>query len=160
LPNRFTLENAKNANVQLPITNSQEKIMFKRLSYARMQSSKTVGLLLISPWLIGFLLFKFIPILASLGLSFTDFYMLEPGETQFIGLDNYRRIAENLPLGFLIVATLSVVIRTVPLQLGASLLFAAMLNNGRLKLSTFSRTLFSCPASFPALPSPSCGLAL
>jgi multiple sugar transport system permease protein len=116
-----------------------------------MQSSKTVGLLLISPWLIGFLLFKFIPILASLGLSFTDFYMLEPGETQFIGLDNYRRIAENLPLGFLIVATLSVVIRTVPLQLGASLLFAAMLNNGRLKLSTFSRTLFFLPSIIPGV---------
>jgi multiple sugar transport system permease protein len=125
--------------------------MFKKLSYARMKSSNTVGLLLISPWLIGFLLFKFIPILASLGLSFTDFYMLEPGETQFIGLENYITIAENLPLGFFIVATLSTVIRTVPLQLGASLFLAALLNNGRLKLSVFTRTLFFIPSIIPGV---------
>ncbi|MFZ0545921.1 MAG: sugar ABC transporter permease [Candidatus Promineifilaceae bacterium] len=125
--------------------------MFKKLSYARMKSSSTVGLLLISPWLIGFLLFKFIPILASFGLSFTDFYMLEPGETQFIGLDNYRQIAENLPLGFFIVATLSTIIRTVPLQLGASLLLAGLLNNGRLKLSIFTRTLFFIPSIIPGI---------
>jgi multiple sugar transport system permease protein len=125
--------------------------MFKRLSYARIHSSNKVGLLLISPWLIGFLLFKFIPITASLGLSFTDFYMLEPGETQFVGLDNYRRLAENLPLGFLIVATLSAVIRTVPLQLGASIFFAALLNNSRLKLSTLTRTLFFIPSIIPGV---------
>ena len=125
--------------------------MFKKRSYARMKSSSTVGLLLISPWLIGFLLFKFIPILASLGLSFTDFYMLEPGETQFIGLENYITIAENLPLGFFIVATLSTVIRTVPLQLGASLFFAALLNNGRLKLSVLTRTLFFIPSIIPGV---------
>lgn len=125
--------------------------MFKPFSYTRLKSSTTVGLLLISPWLIGFLLFKFIPILASLGLSFTDFYMLEPGETQFIGLDNYRAIFENLPIGFFIVATLSTVIRTVPLQLGASLFFAALLNNTRLKLSTFTRTLFFIPSIIPGV---------
>jgi multiple sugar transport system permease protein len=125
--------------------------MFRKLSYARLQSSKAVGLLLISPWLIGFLLFKLIPILASLGLSFTNFYMLEPGETQFIGLDNYRRIAEELPLGFFIVATLSNVISTVPLQLAASLFFATLLNNGRLKLSIFTRTLFFLPSIIPGV---------
>jgi multiple sugar transport system permease protein len=125
--------------------------MFKPLSYARMKSSSTVGLLLISPWLIGFLLFKFIPIVASLALSFTDFHMLNPGETQFIGLENYITIFDNLPIGFFIVATLSVVIRTVPLQLGASLLLAAMLNNGRLKLSLLTRTLFFIPSIIPGV---------
>ena len=39
------------------------------------------GLLLISPWLIGFLLFKLLPIIASLVISFTDFFMLTPEET-------------------------------------------------------------------------------
>jgi multiple sugar transport system permease protein len=63
----------------------------------------------------------------------------------------YINIAENLPIGFFIVATLNVVIRTVPLQLGASLIFAAMLNNSRLKLSIFARTLFFIPSIIPGV---------
>jgi multiple sugar transport system permease protein len=112
---------------------------------------KTLGLLLISPWLIGFLLFKFLPILASLALSFTDFYMLAPDETQFIGFDNYARMFQDSPVGFLIVATLNVAIRTIPLQIIASILLAALLNSTRLKGSTAVRTLFFLPSIIPSV---------
>jgi multiple sugar transport system permease protein len=115
------------------------------------RSSKAVGLLLISPWLIGFFLFKFLPILASLGLSFTDFYMLEPGETRFVGLANYIDAFQNSPIGLYVVITLGVILRTVPLQLGASIFFAALLNNSRLKLSIFTRTLFFLPSIIPGV---------
>ena len=54
----------------------------------RLRYDKTLGLLLISPWLVGFLLFKLLPIAASLGLSLTDFNMLDPGRTSFVGLAN------------------------------------------------------------------------
>jgi ABC-type sugar transport system permease subunit len=37
------------------------------------------------PWLIGLLLFKILPILASLVISFTDFYMLRPEDIHFVG---------------------------------------------------------------------------
>jgi multiple sugar transport system permease protein len=112
---------------------------------------KTLGLLLISPWLIGFLLFKFLPILASLALSFTDFYMLAPDETQFIGFDNYARMFQDSPVGFLIVATLNVAVRTIPLQIIASILLAALLNSTRLKGSTAVRTLFFLPSIIPSV---------
>ena len=49
----------------------------------------TVGFLFLLPWLVGFLLFKLVPILAALGFSFTNFKMLEPENTRFIGLANY-----------------------------------------------------------------------
>ena len=49
-----------------------------------MRYDKVFGLLLISPWLIGLIIFKLVPILASLGISFTDFHMLTPEETQFL----------------------------------------------------------------------------
>jgi multiple sugar transport system permease protein len=117
----------------------------------RLRYDKTLGLLLISPWLIGFLLFKLLPILASLGLSFTDFYMLEPGETQFIGFDNYIRIFQDSPIGFLLVATLSAAITTIPLQMIASVLLAALLNNSRLKGSVLLRTLFFFPSIIPVI---------
>lgn len=117
----------------------------------RIRYDKTFGLLLISPWLIGLLLFKLLPILASLGISFTDFYMLEPGEAQFIGLANYGRLLKDDAVGFLLFETLSTAIFTVPLQLVASTLLAALLNSRRLKFSTHVRTLFFLPSIIPSV---------
>jgi multiple sugar transport system permease protein len=41
----------------------------------------------ISPWVIGFLLFRGLPILASMAISFTKYNVASP--PVFIGLDNY-----------------------------------------------------------------------
>lgn len=125
--------------------------MNKRFLGTRLRYDQALGLLLISPWLIGFVLFKLLPIIASLGLSFTDFYLLEPDETQFIGLANYGRMFQDNSVGFLLVATLNTIIRTVPLQLVASIGLAALLNNQRLKASTPARTLFFLPSIIPSV---------
>jgi multiple sugar transport system permease protein len=117
----------------------------------RQRYRKRIGLLLISPWLLGFLLFKLLPILASLGLSFTDFYMLEPGQTRFIGLDNYERMIQDGPVGPLLAVTLSAAIQVIPLQLSASIALAALLNSSRLKASTLARTLFFIPSIIPSV---------
>jgi ABC-type sugar transport system permease subunit len=109
------------------------------------------GLMLISPWLVGLLFFKLLPILASLAISFTDFYLLEPGETQFIGLDNYIRLFQDSTVGLVLISTINMAIRTIPLQLGASILLAALLNSVRLKLSTLARTLFFLPSIIPSV---------
>lgn len=116
-----------------------------------MRYDKTTGLLLISPWLLGLLLFKLLPILASLGLSFTNFYLLEPGQTRFIGLANYIRLFQDEAVGYLLFATLSLAIATIPLQLVASTLLAALLNSTRLKASTPVRTLFFLPSIIPGV---------
>ncbi|HEX6386933.1 MAG TPA: hypothetical protein VF177_19905, partial [Anaerolineae bacterium] len=68
------------------------------------------------------------------------------GETRFIGLENYARLLQDDAVGFLMVATLNVAIWTVPLQLIASVLLPALLNNPRLKASTPARTLFFLPS--------------
>lgn len=117
----------------------------------RLRYDKTFGLLLISPWLVGLILFKLLPILASLVLSFTDFYLLEPGETRFIGLDNYRQLFQDEAVGYLVFATLALAITTIPLQLIASTLLATLLNSARLKLSTPVRTLFFLPSIIPSV---------
>ena len=109
------------------------------------------GLLLISPWLIGFLLFKLLPIVASLGISFTDFFMLTPEETEFIGLGNYFRLFEDSAVGYVLFETLSMAFTTVPLQLGASIFLAALLNSPRLKAGTALRTLFFLPSIIPSV---------
>ena len=127
------------------------KITKKRQSRYRLRYDKTTGLLLISPWLIGFVLFKLLPILASLALSFTDFHMLKPAETSFIGLANYGRLLHDEAIGYLIAFTLSSAIRTIPLQLAASIFLAALLSNPRLKAKTTARTLFFLPSIIPGV---------
>ncbi len=109
------------------------------------------GLLLISPWLIGFFLFKFLPIVASLAISFTDFFMLTPEETQFIGLENYLRMFDDAYMGYVLFDTLAVAFITVPLQLFASIGLAALLNSKRLKGGTALRTLFFFPSIIPSV---------
>ena len=52
----------------------------------------TWGFLFISPWVIGFLLFGFIPFLASFVFSTYDFQLASPDETAFIGFENWRRL--------------------------------------------------------------------
>ena len=123
----------------------------RRTPRFRLRYDKTTGLLLISPWLIGFLLFKFLPILASLALSFTDFHMLKPEETSFIGLSNYIGIFQDEAIGYLLVATLNQAIRTVPLQLAVSIILAALLSNPRLKAPITARTLFFLPSIIPGV---------
>ncbi len=50
------------------------------------------GWLFLSPWIIGFLIFTMLPMLASLGFSFTDFNIVKPDEIKFVGLANYGRL--------------------------------------------------------------------
>jgi len=109
------------------------------------------GLLLISPWLIGFLIFKLIPIFASLAISFTDFFMLTPEETGFIGLENYFSLFDDPAVGYVFFQTIALAMGTIPLQLVASIILAALLNSPRLKARTALRTLFFLPSIIPSV---------
>lgn len=112
---------------------------------------QVTGLLLISPWLVGLVLFKLLPILASLAISFTDFYMLTPQETVFTFLENYVHILHDEAVGYVLFETIGMALFTVPLQLAASIFLAALLSNPRLKAKTALRTLFFLPSIIPSV---------
>lgn len=107
--------------------------------------------MLILPWLIGVLLFKLLPILASLVISFTDFHMLTPEETRFIGLENYSEFFRDRWAGYVLFQTIAVALTTIPLQLIASMFLAALLNSPRLKARTALRTMFFVPSIIPSI---------
>ena len=109
------------------------------------------GLLLISPWIVGLLLFKILPILASFGISFTDFYLLRPEETRFVGLANYRRLFEDLRAWYILFVTLEMALGTVPLQVVAAVLLGSLLNSARLKARMYYRTFFFLPSIIPSV---------
>ncbi len=90
------------------------------------------GYLFISPWLIGFLLFTLIPMVMSFGLAFTDYDILAPANTEFIGLDNFDHMfTADRRYGNSLTATSKYVIAAVPLRLGIALGVAMLLNRKR-----------------------------
>lgn len=109
-----------------------------------------IGLLFLSPWLLGFLLLKFLPILAALGFSFTNFHMLRPEQTRFIGLENYLRALTDMGVFGSLVGSLGYFLLTVPAQLLAALGLAALLSSERIFGKALLRPLFFMPSIIPA----------
>lgn len=109
-----------------------------------------IGLLFLSPWLLGFVLLKLAPILASLAFSFTDFYMLTPEATQFVGLQNYLRALGDINAGASLGGSLGYFLFTVPVQLLAALALAAVFSSDRLRGKVALRPLFFMPSIIPA----------
>ncbi|MBK8027491.1 MAG: sugar ABC transporter permease [Chloroflexi bacterium] len=88
------------------------------------------GYLFVSPWLIGFFLFGFIPIAISLYLAFTDYHLLRGGE--WVGLANFERMfTSDIRYGRSVVATFKYVMVAVPLRLIFALAVALLLNTKR-----------------------------
>ncbi|MEP7288124.1 MAG: sugar ABC transporter permease [Chloroflexota bacterium] len=60
--------------------------------YSLRTVERSWGLLFISPWIIGFILFVAFPMVASLYLSFTDFDLSKNATPNWVGLDNYTQM--------------------------------------------------------------------
>lgn len=104
----------------------------------------------ISPWLIGFLCFSVIPILASLYFSFTRYEVID--SPLWIGLENYRKIFTGQDPVFLksFFNTFRFAIARVLLGLAVPLLLALLLNRN-IKGKRILRTLVYLPAIIPAV---------
>jgi ABC-type sugar transport system permease subunit len=120
----------------------------KHLSLRKYEA--TVGFLFLLPWLLGFLVFKAVPILAALGFSFTNFKMIEPEKTRFIGLANYLLFFRDSSAGANLFGSLSYFLLSVPLEMVLALILAAVFTSERLKGKRIMRTLFFMPSILPA----------
>ncbi|WP_276352218.1 carbohydrate ABC transporter permease [Cohnella caldifontis] len=100
--------------------------------------------LLISPWLIGLVVFTLGPILGSLGLSFYDWDLISPAK--FVGLRNFREMLSVDPLFWQsLKVTLVYVVFRVPLALVTALLLALMMNQKVPGIGVF-RTIYYLPS--------------
>lgn len=108
-----------------------------------------LGLAFISPWLIGLLLFKILPMLASLVIAFTNFYVIKPNDIHFVGLENFWRAIRDLRAGAMLFSTLGLGLLILPAQLLLALGFAALLNNKRLVGRNILRALLFIPTIVP-----------
>jgi len=110
------------------------------------------GWLWTSPWLVGFFLFVFGPMLASLYLSFTNYAI--GSSPRVIGLDNFVRALSGKDDLFWpsMGRTIEYAFVMVPVGISLSLLAAALLNQG-LKGTVVYRTLFFLPSLTPIVAS-------
>jgi multiple sugar transport system permease protein len=120
---------------------------------AASRSESLTGLLFVSPFIIGFILFSAIPMLASLVLSLTNFDPREPDEIQFIGLDNYSRMLSDEILRESLWVTVRFGLMVVPLTLLFALGVAMLVNSKLLAGKNVFRTLFYMPMQIPIVAS-------
>ena len=106
-------------------------------------TGKFTGLLLISPFIIGVLLFTVYPFICSFILGLTDYDQIN--SPQFIGSDNYRRILSDSSFLNAAAVTFRYAAILVPLKLIISLA-AALLLNTEIKGIGAYRTIFYIPS--------------
>ncbi len=111
------------------------------------------GLVFIGPWVIGLLLFTAGPMIASLVMSLTDFNLVKPEATKFVGLDNYARLASDPTIWQSLVATFKFALLAIPLTMVASLGFAMLLNHPKLAFKGPLRALVYMPVMIPLVAS-------
>ena len=100
--------------------------------------------LLIAPFMLLFLLLTVIPVLASIGLSFTSFNMLSM--PRFVGFQNYERMLLDDSIFFTVLKnTLVFAFLTGPLSYILSFVFAWLINETGRYLRTFLTLVFYLP---------------
>lgn len=134
-------------------TMEQSKPLPKRKKRSRIKSEQTKwGYIFISPWIIGFLLFYLLPIVASLIFSVYDFQLATPDEAQFIGLGNWQRMLTDDPLVWeSLRVTFIFAIISLPISFVAAIFLAVLLNSEALIGRDLFRTLFYAPTMIPLI---------
>lgn len=107
------------------------------------------GLLFLSPWLVGFLVFTLLPTLASLVFSFTNYNPIQPDQIRFIGLDNYGRLFTDPFFRQAMAVTVRFVLISVPFAIIIPLGLALLVNSPHLLGKNFYRAMFFLPSMIP-----------
>jgi len=101
--------------------------------------------ILMAPFAILFFTFTIIPVVMSLGISFTYFNLLEP--PQFIGLDNYLKMfLEDDVFIIALKNTLILAVITGPVSYMLAFVFAWLINELGPKLRSFMTLIFYAPS--------------
>jgi multiple sugar transport system permease protein len=111
------------------------------------------GYVFISPWVLGFLAFTALPMLASLFFSLTNFDPRHPDTFDFIGLANYQKMLRDPLVGQSLFVTLKFAAIVIPLTMIASLGIAMIVNSKLLLGRNVFRTLFYVPIQVPLVAS-------
>jgi len=113
-----------------------------------LRSEARAGYAFASPWIIGFLVLFLGPMLASVVFSFCDYDVLHP--PRWVGLENYRRMADDPLVGKTFYNIFYLALIGIPLSNLVSLGLALLLNS-KVKGMPVYRTLFYLPSLTPVV---------
>lgn len=102
------------------------------------------GYAFLMPALLIIGLFMFLPSMMSLYYSLTDYYMLTPQLTEYIGLENFRRMFNDRLMRQSIMNIFQFVIFIMPIQVGTALGLALLVNR-RSRSTLFYKVAFFSP---------------
>jgi multiple sugar transport system permease protein len=101
----------------------------------------------LSPWMIGFVIFMAVPMVASFVLSLTDYDALRPA--QAVGWANYQRLLEDPQVRRSLVNTVVYAVLSVPATMVVALALAGLLSRAGGRSAGFFRTLVYLPEITP-----------
>jgi multiple sugar transport system permease protein len=124
--------------------------LLNHISLSKTERKRLIlGLIFISPWLIGFIAWTIYPLISSFYYSFHRYDLLRPAV--FIGLKNYITLITTDPhFPVVVFNTLYYVGLGVPMGLASAFLMAVMLNT-RIYGRAFFRAIFFIPAIVPSV---------
>lgn len=104
------------------------------------------GYIMMAPAIALTFVFVLLPIIFSLGYSFTDYNLLRPNDINFVGLKNFNKVAEQIEAGGMlfnaIKNTAFFVLLVVPLQIGLALALALFTSRKKRGVKVFKVCFF------------------
>jgi multiple sugar transport system permease protein len=120
-----------------------------RRALPRRRREALEGYLFVLPWFFGFLVFTAGPMLASLGLSFTKWNLLQP--PSWNGIENYLRMLDDRLFWHSLGVTVRYMLISVPARLAVALGLALLLTRRLPGMNTI-RTIYFLPAIIGGIP--------
>jgi multiple sugar transport system permease protein len=107
------------------------------------------GYVFIAPWIVGFVAFTALPMIATLAFSFTNINLAQAEPLQFVGLKNYEALLKDRQVWSSLGITLKFAVLALPLAVVLPLLFALLLHSRHLRFTGVFRVLFFLPYVVP-----------
>jgi len=107
------------------------------------------GYVFIAPWIVGFLAFTAIPMVATFIFTFTNINLAQAEPLQFVGLRNYETLLDDQQTWTSLVITFKFAALALPVAVILPLLVALMLHSRHLIGSSVFRILFFLPYVVP-----------
>src|SRR4030065_1280372 len=122
-----------------------------RVGMTKLQKKEAkCGLIFLTPLIIGFLAFYFLPMLASVVFSLFGYNPAVPDEAKFIGFQNWQRaIVTDREVYLSFIRTIKFAGISLPLTLGFALFLAIIINSKNVIGKALFRTLFYMPSTIP-----------
>jgi multiple sugar transport system permease protein len=107
------------------------------------------GYLFIGPWIIGFLAFTLLPMIATFAFTFLNVTLAQEQPLRFVGLDNYARLAGDPQVWQSLGVTFRFAALWLPFVVVVPFLLALALNSKYTKGKSLFRTLLFMPYVVP-----------